>query len=71
MFEGFGQRLYKEMKNLTSQIMRVRIFENSYGKLAVWKGGSILSTLSPFAGNWVSRADYDEFGATVVHRKCF
>jgi actin-related protein len=71
MFEGFGERLYKEIKNLAPQTMKVKVIAGPDRKFAVWRGGSTLSTLSTFAGMWVTRADYDEFGETVVHRKCF
>lgn len=71
MFEGFGERLYKEVKALAPQTMKVKVIAGPDRKYAVWRGGSTLSTLSTFAGMWVTRADYDEFGETVVHRKCF
>jgi Actin len=34
-------------------------------------GGSILTGLSTFSGMWVSKAEYDEAGPAIVHRKCF
>lgn len=71
MFNGFGERLYKEIKALAPQTMKVKVIAGPDRKYAVWRGGSTLSTLSTFAGMWVTRADYDEFGETVVHRKCF
>lgn len=71
MFSGFGERLYKEIKALAPQTMKVKVIAGPDRKYAVWRGGSTLSTLSTFAGMWVTRSDYDEFGETVVHRKCF
>jgi actin-related protein len=71
MFDGFGERLYKEIKALAPQTMKVKVIAGPDRKYAVWRGGSTLSTLSTFAGMWVTRSDYDEFGETVVHRKCF
>lgn len=71
MFEGFGERLYKEIKSLAPQTMKVKVIAGPDRKYAVWRGGSTLSTLSTFAGMWITRNDYDEFGETVVHRKCF
>lgn len=69
MFENFGERLYKEVKALAPQTMKVKVIAGPDRKYAVWKGGATLSKLSTFAGMWVTRADYDEFGETVVDRK--
>lgn len=71
MFEGFGERLYKEIKALAPQTMKVKVIASPNRKYAVWIGGSTLSTLSTFAGMWITKSDYEEFGETVVHRKCF
>ena len=37
---------------------------------SAWLGGSIVASLGSFHDMWVSRAEYDEVGAAVVHRKC-
>jgi len=71
MFTGFGERLYAEIKKLAPQTMKVKVIAGPDRKYAVWRGGSTLSTLSTFAGMWITKADYDEFGETIVHRKCF
>ena len=39
--------------------------------LSVWIGGSILASLSTFQQMWISKAEYDESGPSIVHRKCF
>ncbi|GAB4823316.1 hypothetical protein N2152v2_010362 [Parachlorella kessleri] len=38
---------------------------------SVWMGGSILSGLSSFQQNWITEAEYNEYGPSIVHRKCF
>lgn len=35
-----------------------------------WLGGSILGSLGSFHEMWVSKRDYDEFGAAIVDKKC-
>ena len=35
-----------------------------------WIGGSIVATLGTFSSYWVTKAEFDEFGASVVNRKC-
>eukprot|EP01084_Bolivina_argentea_P110987 198117_1 len=39
-------------------------------KYSVWIGGSILASVSSFADKWISHAQYDEIGPTIVHRLC-
>ncbi len=39
-------------------------------RYAVWRGGSTLTSLSTFASMWITKDDYDEHGAGIVHRKC-
>lgn len=71
MFPGFGERLVKEMKALAPSTMKVKVIATPDRKYMVWKGGSTLSTLSTFGSMWITKSDYEEYGETVVHRKCF
>ena len=73
MFKGFPERLKKEIKALAPESMKeeVRIFSSSERKYAVWIGGSILSSISTFESMWITNTEYEESGATIVHRKCF
>lgn len=71
MFDGFGERLYKEMKELAPGTIKVKVIASPDRKYMVWKGGSTLSSLSTFSSMWITKADFEEFGETVVHRKCF
>ncbi|CAO4368850.1 unnamed protein product [Caenorhabditis nigoni] len=38
---------------------------------SIFIGGSIISSLSSFGKMWIGKDEYDECGATIVHRKCF
>ena len=49
----------------------VRIKAPPERKYSVWIGGSILSSLSSFSQMWISKAEYDESGPQIIHRKCF
>jgi actin-related protein len=51
--------------------MKVKVLAPPERKYSVWMGGSILSGLSTFGSMWITKAEYDEVGATIVHRKCF
>jgi actin, other eukaryote len=43
---------------------------NGQRKYAAWIGGSILASLSTFKLMQVSRQEYEDAGASVMHRKC-
>lgn len=38
--------------------------------IASWLGGSILGSLGTFNEMWISKAEYDEWGCSIVNRKC-
>lgn len=70
MFKGFGQRLYNEMKELAPDTMKVRVIACPERQFLVWNGGATLSTLDSFSNELITKADYKEFGESVVDRKC-
>eukprot|EP01052_Picozoa_sp_SAG31_P003031 SAG31_NODE_112_length_24420_cov_19.787550_11_plen_496_part_00 len=37
---------------------------------SAWCGGSTMSSASSFASRWISKADYDDQGPTLVHQCC-
>lgn len=39
-------------------------------RFANWIGGSILASLDSFHQMWISKAEYDEVGVNIVHKKC-
>jgi len=71
MYNGIADRMQKEMTNLAPSTMRIKIVAPPERKYSVWIGGSILSSLSTFQSMWISKAEYDESGPSIVHRKCF
>ena len=73
MFSGFPERLTKEIKNLAPEAMKnnVKVIAVPERKYSVWIGGSILSSISTFNSMWITRDEYNESGASIVHRKCF
>ncbi|CAF4434493.1 unnamed protein product, partial [Rotaria magnacalcarata] len=36
--------------------------------IAVWLGGSILSSLSTFQKMWTTKQEYNDFGPSIMHR---
>ncbi len=70
MFEGFADRMEKEIKALAPD-MKIKIVACPERKYFAWIGGAILASLSSFQQMWISKQDYDESGPGIVHRKCF
>ncbi|KAM4708982.1 actin-like protein 7A [Discoglossus pictus] len=70
MFEGFQERLQRELNKLSPHEKPV-ISASPERKFSVWTGGSILASLKSFQQLWVYRKEYDEHGPFVVYRKCF
>jgi actin-related protein len=71
MYPGIGERMTKEISALAPATMKVKVVAPPERKYSVWIGGSILSSLSTFQSMWISKAEYDESGPSIVHRKCF
>jgi len=71
MFEGMAERLGKEITALAPPTMTVKIIAPPERKYSVWIGGSILSALGTFQSMWITKAEYDDAGPSIVHRKCF
>ena len=70
MFPGIGERMTKELMALAPSAAKIKVVAPPERKYSVWLGGSILSSLSSFQQMWISRAEYDEAGPSIVHRKC-
>jgi actin-related protein len=71
MYPGIAERMTKEITSLAPATMKIKIVAPPERKYSVWIGGSILSSLSTFQQMWISKAEYDEAGPSIVHRKCF
>ena len=70
MMPGMGERMTKELCALAPSTVKVKVIAPPERKYSVWIGGSILSSLSTFQQMWISKAEYDESGPLIVHRKC-
>uniref|UniRef100_H3A015 Actin like 9 n=2 Tax=Latimeria chalumnae TaxID=7897 RepID=H3A015_LATCH len=71
LFEGFYDRLHKELINYSPQENIPRIISVPERKYSVWIGGSILASLKSFQCMWVRSDDYKEHGPFIVHRMCY
>ena len=71
MYPRIADRIQKEITALVPNIMNIKILAPPERKYSVWIGGSILASLATFQSVWISKEEYDESGASIVHRKCF
>lgn len=71
MFPGIVDRMTKEIAALAPSNTKIKIIAPPVRKISVWFGGSILGSLPSFQRMWITREEYEEFGSTIVHRKCF
>lgn len=70
MYDGMADRLKAELTTLAYAGSEIRIIAPADRKYSVWKGASTLASLSTFSSKWVTKADYEEHGESIVHRKC-
>merc|ERR1719282_1819625 len=71
MYPGIADRMQKEITAMAPSTMKIKIIAPPERKYSVWIGGSILASLSTFQEMWITKAEYDEAGPGIVHRKCF
>ena len=71
MLPGLPERLHAELSRLAPDNVKVKVSAPADRKYSVWAGGSILASLHTFTDMWITRAEYEEDGASIVHRKCF
>ena len=65
---GFGDRLLAETRTRVPTHARIRISAPPDRINSAWSGGSILASLATFKNMWVTRAEYEEYGDSLVHR---
>jgi actin beta/gamma 1 len=70
MLPGIGERMTKEITALAPPTMKINVVAIPERKFSAWIGGSIVSSLHTFQQMWISKAEYDESGPSVVHSKC-
>jgi len=70
LYNGLPDRLEKELDAMCPQQNMVKIIASQDRYYSVWTGGSTLSSLSTFVSQWITKEEYEENGAEIVHRKC-
>jgi len=74
-FEGVTERLKYEVEKITQPLVpswRVKSIASGQSErpICAWLGGSILGSLGSFHEMWMTKQDYNEFGPSLIDRKC-
>lgn len=72
LFASLQKRLEDEVINMAPSMMKVRVTSPSNAiekRYSTWIGGSILASLGTFQQMWMSKAEYKEYGAGLIHKK--
>ena len=67
LLHGFKARVFEEITQKFKH--KVRVSQSDRGSALI--GGKIYGSLSSFKKQWITREDYEEYGSSVIHRKCF
>ena len=71
MFPGMGERVHKEVSKLVPVDARINVITPPNRQYSSWLGGSLLARSDQFETLCIRRLeDYEEFGPSIVYRKC-
>jgi actin len=70
MFDGLPDRVEQDVDKLAPKQGLVKVIATKDRYYSVWTGGSTLSSLSTFESQWITKEEYEENGAEIIHRKC-
>jgi len=70
MFKGFHTRLTGELGRLAPKSVFVRVCATSDRRYSCWVGASVLAEVEEFRKEWITREEYDEHGAAIIHKRC-
>jgi len=71
LFEGFGDRLLSELRQISPSHTKIKIIAPRARINSTFVGGSILGSLGTFKKMWVTRKDWEEHGKRILAQKCF
>uniref|UniRef100_A0A182MX72 Actin n=1 Tax=Anopheles culicifacies TaxID=139723 RepID=A0A182MX72_9DIPT len=70
MLNGFAERLQKELTTLVPSEYRCKVVTTQHPTLSVWAGGCMVAQSPLFQQQWVTKQEYEEHGADIIHQKC-
>ena len=69
LFPNIAERISKNIRTLGGSSINFKILCPAERKYSSWIGGSILACLTPFESMWVSKEEYEEYGANILNIK--
>uniref|UniRef100_A0A182PSX8 Actin n=1 Tax=Anopheles epiroticus TaxID=199890 RepID=A0A182PSX8_9DIPT len=70
MLNGFAERLQKELATHIPSTHRYKVVTTQHPTLTVWAGGNMVAQSPMFQQSWVTKQEYEEHGADIIHKKC-
>ncbi|XP_027174625.1 actin-100-like [Coffea eugenioides] len=70
LLRGFADRLSKEITGRVPIIKNINVHALPGREYGPWIGGSKLATLYTFKRMWIRADEYDEYGPSIVQKKC-
>ena len=72
LFKGLPEKFKKELQKLLPEEMKdeIKVIGNPERNFYSWIGGSILSAISTFESQWITKTEYEENGESIVLKKC-
>jgi actin-like protein 6A len=72
LFSSLRDRLERELADSAPAMAKVKVVSPANAverRFSSWIGGSILASLGTFQQMWMSKAEYSEHGAGLIHKK--
>jgi actin-like protein 6A len=72
LLAGLRERLERGLIEAAPQAAKIKVVAPTNPverRFSSWIGGSILSSLGSFHQMWMSKREYEEHGASLIHRK--
>lgn len=68
-FTYFNEKFQKELTQMLPNILKVKIYSQADRANAIFNGCGIFAALSNFSTYLISKSEYNEFGASIIHKK--
>lgn len=69
-YPGIETILQKSVVGLVPPTLTIQVTEPTDPEMGAWRGGDKLVPVLDQYGSWMSMQEYQQYGATFVHRKC-
>ena len=70
MLPGITERMQKEMNALAPSVKKIKIVAPIERKYSAWRGGSMLAAMSTFKQMCITKREYEEYGPSIINKKC-